>query len=106
MFETDANGFVNELICILQNNENKKPVRITIKKYSPQVSGCKRKKKEQGNKLVSGEEGYECYNLVRVSDGKKRKTRVVLKNENDSTTFTGELSKLLSKVDCGKTQRK
>ncbi|KAJ1613121.1 hypothetical protein OJ253_354 [Cryptosporidium canis] len=105
MKELDANGFINELNSILKDEKNKKPVRITIKRYFPDVKGCKKKRKEIENKRISdGSEEY--HNLVRVTDGKRRKSKVVIKNKSDSDSFVSDLIRSLIKIDTQKKGQK
>ncbi|KAH8584340.1 uncharacterized protein ELE39_002434 [Cryptosporidium sp. chipmunk genotype I] len=105
MKELDVSGFINEFNSILRDENNKKPVRITIKRYYPDIKGCKKKRKAiEGEKIKSGTDEHN--HLVRVTDGKKRKSKVVIKNEKDSSTFVSELSKSLVKADIQKKVRK
>ncbi|KAK9172107.1 Signal recognition particle 14kD protein family protein [Cryptosporidium meleagridis] len=105
MKEFDVSGFVNELNSILRDEKNKKPVRITMKRYCPEIKGCKRKRKAiEEEKIKNTTDKY--YHLVRVTDGKKRKSRVVIKNEKDSNALVSELSKSLVKADIQKKVRK
>ena len=72
----------------------------------PQVKGCKKKRKLQQEKIMSGDDEYECHHLVRLNDG-KRKTRVMLKNEKETSAFSSELGKILGKVESfSRTQKK
>ncbi|KAF7457073.1 Signal recognition particle SRP14 subunit [Cryptosporidium felis] len=101
MIELDTNGFIGELNSILSTEKNKKPVRITIKRYCPDIKGCKKKRKaKEEEKLNSGIE--EFYTLVRATDGKKRKSRVIIKTEKDINSFISDLSKCLLKIDTQK----
>ncbi|KAL3127628.1 hypothetical protein CHM_6g2795 [Cryptosporidium hominis] len=105
MKEFDVSGFINELNSILRDEKNKKPVRITIKRYYPEIKGCKKKRKAiEEEKIKDNTDKH--YHLVRATDGKKRKSRVVIKNEKDSNTLVSELSKSLVKADIQKKVRK
>ncbi|OII73175.1 uncharacterized protein cubi_02407 [Cryptosporidium ubiquitum] len=105
MKELDVSGFINELNSIIRNEKNQKPVRITIKRYYPDIKGCKKKRKAmEEEKIKGGTDDY--YYLARVTDGKKRKSKVVIKNEKDSNTLASDLSRSLLKVDNQKKNRK
>lgn len=71
---------------------------IVVSDY-PDVKGCRKKRREmESEKVKSGEDG--CQSLVRVTDGKRKKSRVVIKSKSDSSSLVSDLARSLVKTDC------
>lgn len=64
----------------------------------PDVRGCKRKRKEMESKKTKGGED-ECQSLVRLTDGKRRRSRVVIRSKSDSSSLVSDLARSLVKSD-------
>ncbi|KAL7066871.1 hypothetical protein ACR3K2_26800 [Cryptosporidium serpentis] len=100
MLELDIKKFLDELSSMLQNKKNTRSIRLSIKRYYPEINGCRKKRKIQENQLESFNKlSSKSFSLIRLSDGKRRKSRTIIKSQNEIEEIINNIGNCISKSD-------